>query len=104
MDTASQTLTLAATVGHINLSDRDDTGKQLARVLLAQQIEREEDSTCFDISKDNTRVNGHINLDANTHCILGCDPEQAKRGKQSSSTPLPHFFLTTYHINLQYLS
>ena len=77
MDTASQTLTLAATVGHINLSDRDDTGKQLTRVLLAQQIEREEDSTCFDICKDKTRVNGHINLDANTHCILGCEPEQA---------------------------
>ena len=50
MDTASQTLTLAATVGHINLSDRDDTGKQLARVLLVQQIDREEDGTCFDIS------------------------------------------------------
>ena len=56
MDTASQTLTLAATVGHINLSDRDDTGKQLARVLLAQQIEREEDSTCFDISKHKTTL------------------------------------------------
>ena len=50
MDTDSQTLTLAATVGHINLSDRGDTGKQLARVLLAQQIDREEDGTCFDIS------------------------------------------------------